>query len=86
TVKKSRLDSPLALVDMTGTADLAKDQLNLRMSARVGARRGLPIKFKIRGSLSDPSVKLDAKALLKQPVVSDALKKGEQLLRSLFKR
>lgn len=86
TVKKSRLDSTLALVDMTGTADLGKDKLNLAMTARIGARRGLPIKFKVLGSLSDPKVKLDAKALLKQPAVSDALKKGEQLLRGLFKR
>ncbi len=91
TVKKSHLASNVADVNMTGKADLGKDKLDLRVNAKI-AKVGLkaPVAFKVTGTMADPKVKLDVKAILKQPEVkqaTDMLKKeGEKLLRGLFGR
>ncbi|MFH1726297.1 MAG: AsmA-like C-terminal region-containing protein [Elusimicrobiota bacterium] len=88
-IRKSRLDSRAAFAQMTGTADLVADRLDLHVSTKLGAQVGLnisgPIGFNIRGSLSHPVVKLDPASLLKQPGVEKAIKTGQDLLRSIFK-
>ena len=80
---------------MTGTADLGKDKLNLHISNRLpGKTVAGPIGFKVRGSLKDPKVRLDPVSILKQPAVQKPIKKGkevlqkkgQELLRNLFKR
>ncbi|MBI4386866.1 MAG: translocation/assembly module TamB domain-containing protein [Elusimicrobia bacterium] len=89
TVKESHMDSSAAHVAVTGGADLGKDQLNLRVSTRLAPQAGIklggPIGFWVRGSLSDPSVKADVGAILKQPAVQDAVEQGKKLLENLFK-
>jgi len=80
TVKKSHLKASISNVTMTGKADLGKDKLDLRVNAQI-ARVKTPVAFKVLGSMADPSVKLDTAAILKQPEVNKALKKGEEILR-----
>ena len=86
TVRGSRLDSAIADVVMTGTADLAKDSLALRVDTRLPvAQASGPISFKVSGSLSDPKVKLDPLSILKQPEVEKVIDKGKELLKGLLK-
>lgn len=89
TLKECHLDSDAAYVAMSGTADLKNEQLNLRVSTQLGTQLGLklsgPLGFTVKGTLSRPSVKPDAAAILKQPVVRDALEEGRKLLENLFK-
>lgn len=86
-IKESHMDTSLAYVKMTGTADLVKDRLDLKVSNKLLIKqiRG-PIGFKVKGSLSNPQVKLDAASILKQPEVEKALKKGQDFLKGLFKK
>ncbi|MFH2204889.1 MAG: AsmA-like C-terminal region-containing protein [Elusimicrobiota bacterium] len=86
-VKESHLDSRIAYAGMTGSADLGKDRLDLRVSTRLPVKQiAGPIGFKVRGTLAQPEVKLDTAAILKQPAVEQALDQGKKLLEGLFRR
>ena len=85
TITDSHMTADIANVQATGTADLARDELNLRVSARL-ANASEPIAFSVKGTMENPSVKLDVTSVLKQPGIQNAIQKGaEQLLRNLFK-
>ncbi|MFA5140565.1 MAG: AsmA-like C-terminal region-containing protein [Elusimicrobiota bacterium] len=87
TVRESHLDSALADVSMTGTADLSRETLDLRVDTRLPvAQVSGPIGFKVSGSLADPKVKLDPLSILKQPEVEKVIDKGKELLKGLFKQ
>lgn len=89
TVKESHMDSSAGYVTTTGTADLARDRLDLRIAAKVGGllqgKVAGPLAFFVRGSLSDPQVKPDVAAIIKQPGVEQVLEGGKKLLKDLFK-
>lgn len=90
TIKESHMDSSMGYVTASGSADLVKDQIKMRVQTKIGASVGPklsgPIGFTVTGSLSDPSVKPDVAAILKQPVVNDAVEQGKKLLEDIFKK
>ncbi len=89
TVQESHMDSSAAFVRTTGTADLANNRLDLRISTRLAPRLGVdiagPIGFFVRGTLDNPSVKPDVGAVLKQPEVQKAIEQGKKLFQNIFK-
>lgn len=90
-VQESHLDSSAAYVDIAGGADLARDQLDLKVSARIGGKANAPVIFRATGSLNNPSVRLDAAATLLnnkegQRAVEKGLEQGQKLLQDLFKK
>lgn len=89
TVKESHMDSSAGYVTTTGTADLARDKLDLRIAAKIGgALRGTisgPLAFYVRGTLASPEVKPDVTAIIKQPGVEQVLDQGKKLLEGIFK-
>ena len=89
TVKESHMDSSAGYVTTTGTADLAHDKLDLRIAAKLGGplqgRISGPLAFFVRGSLSNPEVKADIAAVLKQPGVEQVIDQGKKLLQGIFK-
>ncbi|MCX5790389.1 MAG: AsmA family protein [Elusimicrobia bacterium] len=93
TVKESHMDSSAGYVTTTGSADLARDRLDLRIAAKVGGvaqgKIAGPLAFYVRGSMSSPEVKPDVAAILNQPIinqaVNQAVEQGKKLLKGLFK-
>ena len=93
TVKESHMDSSAAYVTTTGSADLARDRLDLRIAAKVGGvmqgKIAGPLAFCVRGSMSNPEVKADVASILNQPAVNQAVnqavEQGKKLLKGLFK-
>ncbi len=93
TVKQSKLDGGTADAELSGTADLVKDALDLRAKVRIGGQGAVhlsgTVAFKVAGSLAAPSVSLDATSILHQPAVQktvdEAVKQGRDLLKNIFK-
>jgi len=86
-VRESHLDSKIAYAKISGTTDLGKDRLDLRISTKLGVKQiAGPVGFKVKGSLQNPQVKLDVTSILKQPVVEKAIDQGRKLLEGFFKR
>lgn len=89
TIKDSHMDSDQGYLNTTGTADLGRDRLDLRVAFKLGGllhgKLSGPLAFYVRGSLSDPQVKPDVAAILKQPGVEQVLEGGKKLLQGIFK-
>ena len=88
TVKESHLDSKEMYLTTTGTADIARGPLDLRIAAKSGLLRGAvsgPIAFFVRGTLANPEYKPDVAAILKQPGVEQVIDQGKKLLQGIFK-
>ncbi|MEK9145400.1 MAG: AsmA-like C-terminal region-containing protein, partial [Elusimicrobiota bacterium] len=83
-VKESHLDGSEAYVAVTGTADLPKDELDLRLSTKLGTQVGLrlsgPVGITVKGSLSDPKVSVDPLSIIKQPGVDKVIEGGKKML------
>jgi len=61
-IVKSDIDSDLSVVKATGSADLLKDSLDVKVQAQIGKTGSSgfkPIVINVKGSLSDPSYKVD---------------------------
>lgn len=93
TVRESKLDGSSADAELSGTADLVKETLDMRAKVKVGGqgtlRLGGTVGFKIKGKMGAPEVAMDPVSILKQPAVEKAvdqtLKQGAELLKGLFK-
>jgi len=84
-IRDWRIDSDDEHLIITGKANLVDETLDMRLTARlVRAVPGLtgPIGLKIGGTFSNPTVKVDATSILKQPEVKKAVNK---LLDNLFR-
>lgn len=90
TVKESHMDAGGSYVTTTGTADLARDKLDLRIAVKLGGllqgRIAGPLAFFVRGSLANPETKPDVAAIIKQPGVEQVIDQGKKLLEGIFKR
>jgi hypothetical protein len=92
-VLKSELDSDVALSQTTGTVNLASEKLDLKITTKLrGTLAGkipAPIVMNVKGTIKNPSVKLDVKSIVLQPKIKDtinsALDDGKKLLKGLFK-
>ena len=61
-IVKSDIDSDLSVVKATGSADLLKDSLDVKIQAQIGKTGSSgfkPIVINVKGPLSDPSYKVD---------------------------
>lgn len=93
TVRDSKLDGSTADAELSGTADLVKETLDMRAKVKIGGqgaiRLGGTVAFKVTGKLKQPEVAVDPVSLIKQPAVEKAvdqtLKQGAELLKGLFK-
>lgn len=93
TVRDSRLDGSTADAELSGTADLVKETLDMRAKVKIGGqgaiRIGGTVAFKVKGTMKAPDVSVDPVSILKQPAVEKAvdqtLKQGADLLKGLFK-
>lgn len=93
TVRESKLDGATTDAELSGTADLVKETLDMRAKVRVGGqgivRLSGTVGFKVTGTLKAPSVSVDPVSVIKQPAVEKAvdqtLKQGAELLKGLFK-
>ena len=75
-VNKSDIDSDLTIVRAFGNADLVKDSVNMKIQAQLGktGSNGFkPVVINVKGSLSDPSYKVDVLSSL-----ASILSKGTQ--------
>lgn len=92
-VRESKLDGSSADAELSGTADLVKETLDMRAKVKIGGqgtlRLGGTVGFKITGKMGAPEVAMDPVSILKQPAVEKAvdqtLKQGAELLKGLFK-
>ncbi|TPW19037.1 MAG: hypothetical protein FD126_3086 [Elusimicrobia bacterium] len=93
TVRESKLDGSSADAELSGTADLVRETLDMRAKVKIGGqgtlRLGGTVGFKIKGKMGAPEVAMDPVSILKQPAVEKAvdqtLKQGAELLKGLFK-
>ena len=75
-VNKSDIDSDITIVRAFGNADLVKDSVNMKIQAQLGktGSNGFkPVVINVKGSLSDPSYKVDVLSSL-----ASILSKGTQ--------
>ena len=78
---------------MSGSVNLPTERLDVRIQTKLHAASGMkvarPVGMKVKGTLSDPSVRLDVESIIKQPEVEKALEKGieegTKFLQNLFK-
>lgn len=92
-ILESRMDSSVANVNMSGSVNLTTERLNVKIQTKLLAASGVkvarPIGMTVKGTLSDPSVRLDIKSIIKQPevekVLEKGIEKGKKLLLNLFK-
>ncbi|MFA6029469.1 MAG: AsmA-like C-terminal region-containing protein [Elusimicrobiota bacterium] len=96
-VRESRLDADAALATMTGSVDLGRETVDLKINAKPGPAAGMklsaPVTFTAKGPLADPKVSIDAASVLKQPEVQKAVDQGrraledagQKLLKGLFR-
>lgn len=96
-VRESRLDADAAAATMTGSVDLGRETVDLRINAKPGPAAGIklsgPVTFTAKGPLADPKVSVDAASVLKQPEVQKAVDQGrkaledagQKLLKGLFR-
>ncbi len=83
-IEKSQLRADAADADSSGSINLVNDTLDLNVitTPKAGISLPVPIGVIIKGPFSNPSVKPDVSAILKQPVLKDSVQK---LLKGLFK-
>ena len=93
-IQKSNLDSDMADAVVSGSINLATEALDMRISVKLkrasGISMSVPVVMIVKGTFSAPSVKVDVKSVLDQPVVKKNLKilseQGSKLLEGLFKK
>ncbi|MFA6316370.1 MAG: AsmA family protein [Elusimicrobiota bacterium] len=83
TLRRCSLRSSVANVDATGTADLPKETLAVKILSQVG--KLAPIGIDVTGTFNDPKTRLQASTLLTQPV-GRAVEPARKLIEGLFKR
>lgn len=79
-IVKSDIDSDLSVVKATGSADLLKDSLDVKIQAQIGKTGSSgfkPIVINVKGPLSDPSYKVDVLSSLSS-IVSGTGDKTEE--------
>lgn len=83
-IEKSLLRSEAADADSSGTVNLVKGELDLKIlaSPKTGISLPVPVGMTVKGPFNNPSVKPDVASLLKQPAVKDTVNK---LIKGLFK-
>jgi len=83
-IEKSQLRADAADADSSGSINLVNDTLDLNVitTPKAGISLPVPIGVIIKGPFSNPSVKPDVSAILKQPVLKDSVQK---LLKGIFK-
>ena len=92
------MDSSAGFVTASGTADLGRNALALRLDTKLAEQGPLrlsgPVGFTVTGTPAEPVVKVDPVSLLKQPEVEKAVDNvrkaveegGKRLLENLLKR
>lgn len=78
-IVKTNIDSDLTVVKATGSADLLKDSIDMKIQAQLGktgSKGYKPLVINVKGALSNPSYKLDVLSSLTS-IIGDA-GKGEQ--------
>jgi hypothetical protein len=67
-IEKSLLRADAADADSSGSINLVKDTLDLKVTAapKAGVSPPAPVRMTIKGALNDPSVKPDVSSILKQ--------------------
>lgn len=93
-LNKSSLTSPVADVNSSGTINLPAEKLDMKISTALkkasGISMSVPAGMLVKGTFSDPQVKLDVKSVAEQPAVKKALEKlapgANKLLKGLFKK
>lgn len=93
TIRESKLDGSTADAELSGTANLVTDALDMRAKVKIGGQGAIrlsgTVAFKVTGTMKAPAVAVDPVSILKQPAVEKAvdqtLKQGADLLKGLFK-
>ncbi|HAH06409.1 MAG TPA: hypothetical protein DCM05_07770 [Elusimicrobia bacterium] len=97
-IRESHMDSSAGFVTASGTADLGRNALALRLDTKLAEQGPLrlsgPVGFTVTGTPAEPVVKVDPVSLLKQPEVEKAVDNvrkaveegGKRLLENLLKR
>ncbi|MBI3296841.1 MAG: hypothetical protein HYZ75_01660 [Elusimicrobia bacterium] len=87
TVRESKLDGDVADAELSGSANLNTDALDMRAKVKVAGQTAV---IKIGGTISEPKPTFDPVSILKQPVVEKAVddlrRQGTELLKGLFKK
>ncbi|HCC49013.1 MAG TPA: hypothetical protein DEQ38_12995 [Elusimicrobia bacterium] len=93
-LNRSSLTSEVADVNSSGTINLPAEKLDMKISTALkkasGISMSVPAGMLVKGTFSDPQVKLDVKSVAEQPAVKKALDKlapgANKLLKGLFKK
>ncbi|MCG2726966.1 MAG: AsmA family protein [Elusimicrobia bacterium] len=89
-IEKSTLNSNVADVKTSGKINLANEELDIRISAKLHKQSGISmstaVDLIVKGTLTDPKVKPDVKSIIKQPAVKKAIDKSvNKLLKNFLK-
>ena len=93
-INKSTLLSGMADVASSGTINLPGEQLDMKINTTLkegsGIRMSAPVGMYVRGTFTEPSMKVDMKSIAEQPAVKKAVQKlapaADKLLKGLFKK
>lgn len=93
-LKKSNLEAELADATVLGNINLITQALDLKISVKLkkasGISMSVPLVMKVKGTFDAPSVKVDMKSVMDQPVVKKGIKQlaeeGTKLLDKLFNK
>ncbi|MBI4655312.1 MAG: AsmA family protein [Elusimicrobia bacterium] len=89
-IDKSVLNSEMAIVNSSGNINLPTENLDLKINTTLlkasGISMSAPVGMYVKGTFSNPSVKLDVKSVIEQPAVKKTIVQGlEKLLERLKK-
>jgi|GEM_PF-1331141 len=93
-LNKSSLTAAVADVSSSGTINLPAEKLDMKISTTLKQASGIsmsaPVGMLVKGTMTDPQVKLDLKSITEQPAIKKALDKlapkASDLLKGLFKK
>ncbi|OGR80726.1 MAG: hypothetical protein A2X32_09285 [Elusimicrobia bacterium GWC2_64_44] len=93
-LNKSALTAEVADVNSSGTINLPAEKLDMKILTTLkrasGVTMSAPVGMLVKGTFTDPQVKLDVKSIAEQPAVKKALDKlapgADKLLKGLFKK
>ncbi|MDD2804167.1 MAG: AsmA-like C-terminal region-containing protein [Elusimicrobiales bacterium] len=93
-LNKSSLTAEVADVNSSGTINLPAEKLDMKITTTLKKASGItmsaPVGMLVKGTVTDPQVKLDVKSIAEQPAVKKALDKlapgADKLLKGLFKK
>jgi hypothetical protein len=93
-LNKSALTAAVADVSSSGSINLPAEKLDMKINTTLKKASGIsmsaPVGMAVKGTMTDPQVKVDFKSVAEQPAVKKALDKlapgASKLLKGLFKK